>query len=170
MREAIEGGVQGDGDVVTDARTELRTMEGGPLDGQTLAIAEVAHVLVYPVMRRDPANVRRMRDPGLSYDTIEYRRSGDVFRWEGLINDAVAQYEVTAEAFREPIVRRELRRMLRRNLERLDPDKEVDRIVWVVGHDPLRSMFHVGAAVGGRRGRNAAALRSKFRDPWSSWR
>jgi hypothetical protein len=133
--------------------------EGGPLDGQRME-TNGAHVVKVPIPL--PRGTEAF-DIGLTFSVGEYERAGNIYRYETLIGDARADMEVTAEAFREPIVRRECRRMLRRHLEELDQKKDVDRIVWVLARDPHRSMFSVAAVVGGRRAEHAAHIRKERR-------
>lgn len=133
--------------------------EGGPLDGQRMATAG-AHFVKVPVPL--PRGTE-MYDMGLSYAVWEYERFGNIYRYETLIRDAVAEMRVAGEMFREPDVRREVRRRLRRHLEQLEPAKDVDRLVWVVALDRMRCMFSVAAVVGGRRAEHAAFLREKRR-------
>lgn len=133
--------------------------EGGPLDGQRL-VTSGARVVRMPIKLPHGAE---MYDTGLTYAVWEYERVGNIYRYETLIGDAVAEMMVSAEAFRESDVRREVRMTLRRHLEDLDPSKQVDRIVWVLALDRLRCMFSLTAVVGGRRAEHAAHLRGTKR-------
>jgi hypothetical protein len=133
--------------------------EGGPLDGER-RVTDGAHIVRVPVPLPRGMEVF---DTGLTYSVWEYERVGQVYRYETLVPDAVAEMQVTAEAFRDPHVRRYAREMLRRNLERLAAPKQVDRIVWVLARDEHRSMFSLAAVVGGRRAERAAHLREDRR-------
>lgn len=144
--------------------SETRRIEGGPHDGQTVVSDATVIRMVLPV----PVTASRFdgltTEPSTPY--VEYRRCGRVYRWPGLVDDAHAEMRVSAELLADqPRVRHEVRRLLRRDLERLASSKEqvVDRIVWVVGHDPLRSMFTVVAVAGGRRSEFAARRRAQLR-------
>lgn len=151
--------------------SETRRIEGGPHDGLTVVSDATVIRMVLPVP------VTASRDwlslaPVEAMPSVEYRRSGRVYRWPGLVDDARAEMRVSAELLAEqPRVRHEVRRRLRRDLERLAASKGqvVDRIVWVVGLDRVRSEVTVAAVVGGRRSEFAARRRAELRDRFGAF-
>jgi hypothetical protein len=130
--------------------------EGGPLDGAKMETSG-AHIV------RVPRPVPYGAPTDLTYSVWEYRRVGDIYRFETLIDDAKAMMDISEQVFREPEARRYARSMLREQLGSLDPAKDVDRIVWVLARDRLRFTFTIVAVVGGRRAEHAAHIREQLR-------
>jgi len=136
-------------------------VEGGPLNGGW--VDWDSHIVRYPVKR--PSNLVDLSRPSQpTFDVVEYRREGSVYRYEGMIGDCWAEASIAEQIWCElPQSRREIRSMIRRALEKLAPDKEVDRVVWTVSRDKLRGVFTVAGFVGGSRSENAAHFRKAWR-------
>lgn len=145
--------------------TEYR-LEGGPFDGRMLTVRDGVHVVRMPLPIPVSAWAGDTATSSLSIETADYEKAGPVYRHPSLIRDAEARADVSSEAFADPMVRREARRMLRRSLQRLAPEKIVDRIVWVLAFDETHHLFMLAAVVGGHRQERAAYLRQQLRLGW----
>ena len=136
-------------------------LEGGPHDGRRVT-TDGTRVLRMPVMR--PMNVLDMRrGPQVAMDVVEYELFGRVYRYTELIGDAWAEMAVSEEVFVEPRVRLMVRQQMRRHLEGLDTDKQVDRIVWRVCRSDRTFTWVVRAFVGPRRIERALSARAAMR-------
>jgi hypothetical protein len=127
---------------------------GGPADGQRFT-TNGAHVLRVPIRR--PVEVFRKVVPfdrwdrQTSMDIADYELVGGTYRYEGLVRDAGAEMAVTRQIWVEAGARREVRRAIRDNLQELQPDKEIDGIIWRIVYDRYRDILQIRALVGGRR-------------------
>ena len=128
---------------------------GGPFDGRAIEVAEGLHVVRVP-QATEFANAVRVidlpRKP--SYVVHDYRLYGSEGRWEGMVDDAWAQMDVSEQVFVEGggAVRAVLRQQLTASLQQQAGDRELDRRkVWRVGYDKSRMMFTVKAFVGPHR-------------------
>jgi hypothetical protein len=109
---------------------------GGPLDGRHLATSG-ARIFIAPIMR--PVEVVYSTSvyshfDELTFNETRYERFDDLYWWEGLVADAWADCDVTDEALAlgGALIRREVQRMLRRELIEMAGDKELGRVVWRV--------------------------------------
>lgn len=134
-------------------------LEGGPEDGRVLTVADGTHIVRIP--QRQPVSAAGR--PILTVEVVEYVKSGRVYRWDGMIGDAQAEMGIAEEVFRDPRARRYARAELRRQLEHLAPTKELGRVVWVVGREPHRFLYHLVAFVGGHRAEYASQRRAELR-------
>jgi len=140
----------------------LRVLEGGPFDG--LEVEADVYAVQVPVPRRVTTADGRPGVPDLSMPVEEYVRRGPVYRWSGLIDDAQATMAVSAEAWQDNRLRREVRYRLLEDIQALAPDKALGRVVWVVGFEERRHLYTVGAVVGGNRVRFARLMRERLRE------
>lgn len=138
---------------------------GGPLDGKRM---ETSGARVFRILRPVPFNA----PTDLSFSTWEYMLVDGAYRYETLIGDAVAQVRVTAQLMADPEARHLVRGELRRYIGALDPNGEIDGVIWRLDYDPLSFTFGVRAIVGGRRVSYGLAVRDerKFtgRLPWEA--
>lgn len=138
---------------MTAASREYR-LEGGPRDGERVT-TNGAYALAVPIMQ--PIEVvpkvvpfNRFRP---SFEQVMYYRTGDIYRWEGLVGDAWCDMAVSEQVIVEggPALRRLIREQMRRTLEEMASPKELGPIVYRVSPDLLRFSYKVRAIVGPRR-------------------
>lgn len=135
-------------------------MIGGPRDGETIETPPGVRTIKVAV----PTNPAPRRPVDLSWHEVDYDVYGTEARWEGMITDAYAVYQVTNQALSDRSANRGVRAMLReimtKNLQRLAPEKVLDRRkIWRAEYDRSTDMVTLTAFVGPRRVRNGLAKR-----------
>ena len=139
---------------------------GGSADGKRLTLTEPAAVLRVPV--RQPVEIVRKVIPireSLTVHVEEYRRHGEIYWWDGLIEDATAAMDLSDEilAGGGAALRALIREELRRYLQDLAPNKELHRIIWRIKPGDRMFIHRVEAYVGPRAVERGLHERSKRR-------